>query len=105
MERGVEGVCGAGPHAAQERLEFAPGRFDGVEVRRVRRQKEQPASGPFDQIANTVGLVHMEIIQADDLARVQRRGQDVLEGESQANLSADCPGPIALGAPQPVRRP
>ncbi len=51
VQRGTECVFGTSAGAAQERLELAPRLFDGIEVRRVRGQKKQSASGRFDQLS------------------------------------------------------
>ena len=43
-----EGLCGSGGSLAQQGLELGEEVFDGIEVRRVGRQKEKPGTGAAD---------------------------------------------------------
>ena len=74
-------VSGLGlPHQV---FEFGEHLLDGIEVGAVGRQEEQMrALGP-DRGACGLALVTAEIVQNDDVARRERRGQDPLDVEQE----------------------
>ena len=49
--------------------------FDGIEVRRVGRQEQQPAASRFHQLLRGRGLMKLGVIQHDHTARRQRGQQ------------------------------
>lgn len=57
-----EAVPGALGGLAQERLEFGEDHFDGIEVRGVRRQVNEPGADGLDQLAPARNLVGGQIV-------------------------------------------
>ena len=49
----------------------APARLDWAEVWRIWRQKEQSSSDLFDEFANRGSVMNPEVVEHDDIARVQ----------------------------------
>lgn len=64
---------------AIERLQFGERLFDGIEVRTVGREKAQPRAGVFDGGAHLGLFVGREIVEDDDIARPERRHEDLLD--------------------------
>jgi hypothetical protein len=64
---------------AQQLLELGPGLFDGVQVRRVRRQVKQLGSCRLDSFAHSLDLVRTEIVHHHHIARPQFRTQDLIQ--------------------------
>ena len=60
-----EGACADLPEMG---LELGECHFDGIEVRAVGRQKEEPASGPSHRLFRCRVLVSGEIVQKDGCA-------------------------------------
>ena len=73
-----------GRERAEERLQFGERLFDRIEVGAVGRQKSQPRSGLLNRRADLGLLVGGEIVEHDDIARSQRRHQDLLD------VGAEC---------------
>lgn len=78
--------AGRGP--AQMGLEFGEGQLDGIEIGTVRRQVAHLGSTGSDLLADTSHLVGGEIIEDDDVARMQLGTENVLE-VSGKNLGID----------------
>ena len=57
------------------RLEFGERHFDGVEVRAVGRQEEEPSAFGLDGLFGDRTLVGGQIVHDDDVAAPQRRGE------------------------------
>jgi hypothetical protein len=69
-----------GSHRSQNR--------DGAQIRRVGRQVEEAGTGGEDGLAPAFDLVGSQIVENHDVARLQRRCQDVLDP------------PVPLGGPE-----
>ncbi len=84
------GSCADG---SESLLEFAPGLFDGVEVRRVGRQVEQRSPAGLDPLAYAVDLVGAEIVHDEDMAGPQLRAQHLVEiGEEDLTVCSRLDG-------------
>ena len=77
--RGAEGVIGSGPCTSKGLLDLGEGVLDGVEVGRVGRQKEESGTSLLNGGPCACGMVGAQVVSDDDLARSQRRGQDVAD--------------------------
>ena len=64
---------------AEEGLQFGEGLFDRIEVGAVGRQKSQERSSLLNRRADLGLFVGGEIVEHDDVARSQRRHQDLLD--------------------------
>jgi len=64
---------------AQQLFELGPCLFDGVQVRRVRRQVEQLGSCRFNSFAHSLDLVRTEIVHDHHVANAQFRAQDLIQ--------------------------
>jgi len=64
---------------AQQLFELGPCLFDGVQVRRVRRQVEQLGSCRFNSFAHSFDLVRTEIVHDYHVANAQFRAQDLIQ--------------------------
>ena len=89
------------PARAQVRLHLAEGVFDRAEVGRVRRQEEQAAAARLDQGPRRRGLVDGEVVEDDDLAGAEGRGQEfahvgdegrTVERPGEGHRRANAPG-------------
>ncbi len=74
-ERCVEPAAGAGAGLAQGGFELGPALFDRVEVGGIRRERFQPCAPGSDGLGNPGRLVHGQVIQHDDIARLKGRPQ------------------------------
>jgi hypothetical protein len=63
----------------QEGFQLRKRQFDRIEVRTVGRQKAQPRPCGFDRGLDLRLLVHREVIEDDNVARPERRHQDLLD--------------------------
>jgi len=69
----------ARPRGAEERLQFGEGQFDRIEVGAIRRQKAQERSDLLNRDAHLGLFVGGEIIEHDDIPRLQRGHEDLLD--------------------------
>jgi len=60
-------------------FQFGEDLFDGVEVGGIGRQEQKPGSASPDGAAHRLALVATEIIEDDDVARLQRWGQNLID--------------------------
>src|SRR6202030_1227998 len=60
-------LCGL----AQQVLELGEDLLNGVEIRAVRREEEEPCAGGSDHIANGLALVRAEVVEDHDIPRLQ----------------------------------
>ena len=74
-----EGLRSAGFGCSEEFFDFAPHFFDGIEVGGVGRQKADLRACVFDQLKRWGVFMRREIVQNDDVARLQRGAEDVLD--------------------------
>src|SRR4051794_21236739 len=56
-------------------LQEAPARLNGTEVGRIRWQEQQARLGAFDQPADFGRVVGTQVVEYDDVARVEARDQ------------------------------
>ena len=64
---------GPGSVAAQDLFDLAPHGLDGIEVRRIRRQIQQPGADGFESLPDSADFVRGQMVQTDHLARAQGR--------------------------------
>ncbi len=64
---------------AQERLQLRKRHFDGIEVRTVRGQEAEARADAFDRGLHRRLFVHRQVVEDDDIARPQRRGEHLLD--------------------------
>ena len=102
FERLADGVIdvidGPGRSLAQQSFEFGEDLLDGVQVRGVFGQEEQLGAGLSNGPANTLALVRAEIVEDDDVARLEGGheelldiGQEALAIDRAAALRPDAP--------------
>ena len=60
-------------------FQFGEDLFDGVEVGGIGRQEQKPGAASPDGAAHRLALVATEIIEDDDVARLQRWGQNLID--------------------------
>ena len=60
-------------------FQFGENLFDGVEVWGIGRQEQKPGSGSPDGAAHRLALVATEIVEDDDVARLQRWNQNLID--------------------------
>ena len=72
-------VEAAWSRGTQERLQLRKRLFDGIEVRTVGRQKAEPGADAFESGLHLRLLVHRQVVEDDDVARAERRHQDLLD--------------------------
>jgi hypothetical protein len=71
-------VEAAGTGGAHESLQFGKGHFDRIEIRTVGREEAEVCSGLLDRGAHVRVFVAGEVVEHDDIARPERRHQDLL---------------------------
>ena len=71
-------IEGSGPRRPQEGLQLRKRQFDRIEVRAVGRQEAEVRPDGFDRGADGGLFVGGEVVEDDDIARVERRGEDLL---------------------------
>ena len=64
---------------SHEMFQFGEDLFDGVEVGEYRLARTKPGSASPDGAAHRLALVATEIIEDDDVARLQRWGQNLID--------------------------
>jgi hypothetical protein len=62
----------------EERFQFRERHLDRIEVRAVGRQKSDPSARGFDRRAQLGLFVNGEIVEHDDIASAQCRGEHLL---------------------------
>src|ERR1700704_5740693 len=60
-------------------FQFGKDLFDGVEVWGIGRQEQKPGSGGPDGAAHRLALMATEIVEDDDVARLQRWNQNLID--------------------------
>src|SRR3982074_827183 len=60
-------------------FQFCEDLFDGLEVGGMGRQEQKPLSASSDGAAHCLALVATEIIEDDDVARLQRWSQNLID--------------------------
>jgi len=74
---------GSGFRVAHPVLELGEELLDGIEVGAVGRQEEQMRAGLADGAAGGLSLVAAEIVEDDDVALCERRGEDLFGVERE----------------------
>lgn len=73
--------------AAEEPLELGERLFDRIDVGTIGRQVDEPRADLLDRRAYVGDFVHREIVHHDDVARVQRRHELLLDmGDEQRTV-------------------
>jgi hypothetical protein len=83
-----DGGDGSSVGLAQQGLELGEHHLDGVEVGAIRRQEQQVRAGVTNGSPNRATFVAAKIVENDDVARAQRRDQELLH-PSQEQLAVD----------------
>jgi len=73
-------LCGL----AQRVLELGEDLLNGVEIRAVRREEEEPCAGGSDHIANGLAFVRAEIVEDHDIPRLQSCDQYFFDIKTEA---------------------
>ena len=87
----------AGLGLSHQVLELGEDLFDGVEVGAVGRQEDQVSAPGSDGGAGGLGFVAAEVVQNDDIAWREGRGEDLLDIEEEefaVDRAVDHPGRI-----------
>ena len=80
MSNGVpKAVTGAFADLSEQRFEFGEGLLDRIEVGAVGWQVEQPGLPAFDGLRKAGDLVAGQIVHDDNIARPQRRGENLFD--------------------------
>jgi hypothetical protein len=74
----------AGEIEAQQVLELGEDLLNGVEIRAVRREEEEPCAGGSDHIANGLALVRAEVVEDHDIPRLQSCDQYFFDIKTEA---------------------
>jgi hypothetical protein len=74
----LESFPAASTCPSQQRLQFGERLFNGRQIRRVSRQKQETTAASFNGLLDTRSQVNREIIQDHDLPRTQTGGKDLL---------------------------
>lgn len=75
----ANGLAGAFSGLAEEALELGEEQLDGVQVRRVFGQEDQLGASRSDSLADGLALVASEVVHDDDVAGLERWGEDLLD--------------------------
>src|SRR6266496_1730476 len=74
----LERFSRASSYAPQNGFQFGEGLLNGREIGRIRRQKQKTTSSGFNGLSHAGSLVNAQIIQNDDLPRLQTGGEHLL---------------------------
>jgi len=80
-------VEGARSSGAQEGFQLRKRELDRIEIRTVGREKAQPGADAFDGDLHRRLLVHGQVVEHDDVARLERRHQDFVR---RRRATSDC---------------
>ena len=75
----ADGLVTSRPDLSQQGLELGENLFDGVEVGGVFRQEHEAGSDGPDRLPHRPAFVGAEIVEDDDVARLQRRCEKLLD--------------------------
>ena len=90
---------------SHEMFQFGEDLFDGVEVGGIGRQEQKPGSASPEGAAHRLVLVATEIIEDDDVARLQRWGQNLIDiGPESSSPSWTIENPWGLDPDHTARR-
>jgi len=88
----IKGACCA---FSQQGLELGKGHFDGIEVRGIGRQEEEPRASCVDQFFGSLTFVEGDIVEDHDVAGRERRGElgfDPCFEDASVHRRIDDPG-------------
>jgi hypothetical protein len=71
--------------------------FDGIEAGAVGRQKDEVRAFGSDDSASGFAFVAAEVVQDDDIARREDRGEDLLDVEEEGFPVGECQESCAWG--------
>src|SRR3954471_13328271 len=94
---GAEVVVGPSPSAPESVLDLGEGFLDRIEVGRVGREREETRATLLDGGADGRVVVGLEVVEDDDLAPAEGRG------EAEADIALEAVG--RHGAVKPQERP
>ncbi len=77
-------LFGAGRSLPKERLELGEQLLDRVEIGAVGRKVQEESAGSGDRLAHPVDLVRGEVVEHDDVARFERRREELLDVGAEA---------------------
>jgi hypothetical protein len=89
LERDGERLQVASTNLLEEGLELAPGVLDGIRLRVVGRKVKNSRAHGFNRFTNPDGAMNSEVVEDDDVARVERRRERLLAEALEA--SPDVP--------------
>jgi len=75
---------------AEQDFELCEDLLDRIEVRAIGRQEDEPGARGADSLADSLGLMRAEIVHDDDVARLERWHQHLLDIGTEA-LTVDWP--------------
>ena len=75
----ADGFVTSRPDLSEQGLELCEDLLDGVEVGGVFRQEHQAGSDIPDRLAHRLSFVGSEIVEDDDVARFQRRHEELID--------------------------
>ena len=75
----ADGFVTSRPDLSEQGLELCEDLFDGVEVGGVFRQEHQAGSDISDRLAHRLSFVGSEIVEDDDVARLQSRHEELID--------------------------
>ena len=79
-----DGFVSSRPYLSQQGLELGEDLFNGVEVGGVFRQEHQAGADIPDRLAHRLSFVGAEIVEDDDVARLQGRREELLDIGAEA---------------------
>ncbi len=95
-ESGAQSVLRSGADPFQQVLEFGPTEFNRIEVRGVRRCKEDAGSAAFDDPADHNGTMSRKVVHHDDIVLSESR-QQVFTDEVQEHICRRAPFDVHEG--------
>src|SRR3979490_2720943 len=102
-DRGAHRLPGSGAGRAEQVLELGEHLLDRIEIGGIFRQQEQLGPGLADRGAHTLPLMCAKIVHPPQIARPQRRRQNLLDIEPEAfaiDRTVDNPGSVDAVAAQ-----
>lgn len=79
LDDAFPGLPGSCLCSAQPGFELAEGQFDGVEIRRVRRQIQQAGTAGFDHLGQPDHFVGRQVVEHDHVAGYERGTEHLLQ--------------------------
>jgi hypothetical protein len=73
------GVEAAGSGLSHVAFELGEELFDRVEIGRIFRKEQKPGAGGLDRLADRLSFVRSEIVENDDVVRLESGDQELLD--------------------------